>query len=344
MSVNDFVLGIDGGGTTTVAWLASREGHDGFETFGHAVDGPSNQRVVGFDTASRHVNQAIDQAFASAGMNRCEVQSACLAMAGCDRPVEREQWFDWAKGQAIASQKVVVTNDAESVIFAANPTGQGVALIAGTGSLALGRLNDGTTARAGGWGPLIGDEGSGYGIAIEGLRSAGRAADGRAAIARAAIGRAAIGRAASGRAASGLGEATELLPRFCEALGASDPTQIISRLYSADYDRPRIASLASIVFDAAADNDPIAVSIIDHAANELALAVAAVTNRLKLDSHRSVLAITGGVALNQPDYVKQITTHLKDNAIVFGKVSIEKFPVAGAVQMAIASANSCTDR
>jgi N-acetylglucosamine kinase-like BadF-type ATPase len=270
--------------------------------------------VVGFDQASKNVQTAIQQAFESAGMARCQVSSICLAMAGSDRPAERSQWHSWAVAQQIASQQVVVTNDAIPVIFAANPSGQGVALIAGTGSLALGRTTDGNTdgtiARSGGWGPLIGDEGSGYAIAIAGLRDAAKAADGR-------------------------GEATDLLPRFCQSLEADTPSQIISALYSDAYDRPRIASLASIVFDASADGDAVASAIIGQATRDLALMVRAVVTRLKMDPNESVLAITGGVALNQPTFVDQITTHLRDNSIFFNRKSLERYPVTGAIQMAV---------
>ncbi|QDT08607.1 N-acetylglucosamine kinase [Planctomycetes bacterium K23_9] len=320
MSVADHVLGVDGGGTTTIAWLASREGRDGFEVFGHGQSGPSNLRVAGFDVASRNVDQAIQQAFQSAGMQQCQVQSLCLAMAGSDRQAERKQWRSWAESHQLASEKLVVTNDAVPVIFAANPKGQGIALIAGTGSLALGRIaggniarDDGNTARAGGWGPLIGDEGSGYAIALGALRAAAKAADGR-------------------------GEKTELLPRFCQALEVNDPSQIISAIYSDTYDRSKIASLASIVFDAA--DDQVAANIIHQAALELALMAHAATDQLGLDTQASVLAITGGVALNQPAFVEQIVAHLRDRSVVFAKTSLEKFPVAGAVQMAISALQS----
>ena len=310
MSGEEFVLGIDGGGTSTVAWLASRESRDGFETFGDGRAGPSNLRVVGFDQASRNVETAVLQAFESAGMVKCPVSAICLAMAGSDRTAERNQWHSWVQARAFASRQVVVTNDAVPVIFAADPRGEGVALIAGTGSLALGRVDDGTTARAGGWGPLIGDEGSGYAIAISGLCAATKAADGR-------------------------GESTELLARFCQSLDAEEPSQIISAIYSTSFDRPRIASLASIVFDASAQGDVVACDIIDRAARDLALMVRAVIGRLEIDPNTSVLAITGGVALNQPGFADQILRHLRDDSIIFAKTSLEPYPVAGAVQMAV---------
>ncbi len=86
---------------------------------------------------------------------------------------------EWAARTQLAAT-VDVIEDAALLLAAGTPDGWGVAVVAGTGSMAFARAADGRTARAGGWGPLLGDEGSGYAIALAGLRAAARAADGRA--------------------------------------------------------------------------------------------------------------------------------------------------------------------
>ena len=95
-----------------------------------------------------------------------------------DSSTDEIQVAQWVKDQALATRFVVV-NDSELVLAAGTPAGWGVALISGTGSVCLGRNADGKSARVGGWGPLLGDEGSGYHIASLALRRATQAADDR---------------------------------------------------------------------------------------------------------------------------------------------------------------------
>ena len=85
---------------------------------------------------------------------------------------------EWAE-QAGWARSVLMVNDGDLVIAAGTPEGWGIGVIAGTGSIAVGRTKDGRTARAGGWGHLIGDEGSAYRIVLDALRLVARRADGR---------------------------------------------------------------------------------------------------------------------------------------------------------------------
>src|SRR5207302_776208 len=96
--------------------------------------------------------------------------------------------------------------DAALLLAAGTPEGWGVAVVAGTGSMAFARAADGRTARAGGWGPLLGDEGSGYAIALAGLRAAARSADGRA-------------------------QVTPLTDRLLAAYGLTRPQELIGAVY-----------------------------------------------------------------------------------------------------------------
>jgi N-acetylglucosamine kinase-like BadF-type ATPase len=137
------------------------------------------------------------------------------------------------------------------VLAAGTPHGWGVAVIAGTGSLAFGRDLAGRTARAGGWGFLFGDEGSAYAIAVDGLRAAAQAADGR-------------------------GPATQLLPAFERRWNLPDAPALIPAVYAIAGDRAAVAALAAVVAAAAAAGDGVAQRILDEAAGRLADMVAAV--------------------------------------------------------------------
>ena len=149
------LLGIDGGGTTTKAWLAE----PGCRVLGQGTAGPSNAKSVGLEAARWALNTAIHRAFHAAGLTPHSVNSICLGLAGLDRPDDRKILGEWAE-EACWAHKILLVNDGDLVIAAGTPEGWGIGVIAGTGSIAVGRTKDGRTARAGGWGHLIGDEGS----------------------------------------------------------------------------------------------------------------------------------------------------------------------------------------
>ncbi len=141
-------LGIDGGGTSTVAWLADDAGN----VLGRGRSGPSNAKTVGAPAARAALAEAIGLAFADAGLRPATVGAACLGLAGFDRPDDRRLLEAW-NAELGWARRLVLVNDGALVIAAGTPEGWGLGVIAGTGSIAVGRASDGTTARAGGWGP-----------------------------------------------------------------------------------------------------------------------------------------------------------------------------------------------
>jgi len=308
MSISPFVLGIDGGGTKTVAWLAPRtEG----EILGRGHAGPGNPRAAGFDLALANIDAAIAAAFADANLPRTEAAAACFGLAGAGWATEQQQIAAWASSRGIA-RRVQVTGDAEPILAAASPDNVGVVLICGTGSLAWGRNAAGETARCGGWGYLLGDEGSGYAIALAGLRAAVRAADGR-------------------------GPRTDLLPAFLRQLNAGSPDELVARVYGSEMTRERLAGLASVVFDYRS-TDAAAGQIIAAAARDLAELVATVVRQLELPPTAYTLALAGGVLLHQLNYQEQVFCELVlrfDNVWTRPDRWIDvKEPVRGAVALA----------
>src|SRR5689334_20702064 len=222
-TVDELILGVDGGGTKTVAWLSRQVA--AAAALGQGSAGPSNARAVGFPDAQRNIEAAIDAAFQTAGLQRNKVAAACLSLAGMGRASDRESMRAWALEKNIAS-RVEITTDAESVLAAASPRRVGIALICGTGSFVWGRDETGRNERAGGWGYLLGDEGSAYGTAVAGLQAAAQAIDGR-------------------------GPKTLLVERFQDRLQAPVPFDLIERIYNPSMTRDKIAALAEVVFDAA---------------------------------------------------------------------------------------------
>jgi N-acetylglucosamine kinase-like BadF-type ATPase len=305
---NSLIIGVDGGGTKTVAWLAPLDDPTNTIVLGRGQAGPGNPRAASFDVAQGNIAGAVRHAFDEASLPRTTAAAACFGLAGAGRAQEQERIANWATESGIAA-RVQVIGDAEPILAAASPDNVGVALIAGTGSFAWGRNAAGKTARSGGWGYLIGDEGSGYAIALAGLQAATQAADNRAA-------------------------ATQLLAAFMEKLGANSPPELVGKVYAADMTRDRLAELASIVFELRS-TDERAARMVEGAAQELATMAAAVANELHLPGGSYVLAASGGVLLNQPDYLDLVVNALATRSTVCPKRSLlVPHPVAGAVVLA----------
>jgi N-acetylglucosamine kinase-like BadF-type ATPase len=155
------------------------------------------------------------------------------------------------------AHKVVVDNDAMIALMGALGDRPGLILIAGTGSIALGRNERGQRVRVGGWGYLLGDEGSGFFIARAALSAVMRAYDGRE-------------------------RETALTEKLVEALGLTDPQEIIPRVYGQQMSHTEMAELAPAVFQAAREADPVATGIVRSAGRELGLMAAAAISKLEL--------------------------------------------------------------
>ena len=256
-------LGIDGGGSKTLAVLVDALGREQ----GRGAAGSSNQEVVGLEQAVTAIHHAAERA-AQASQATLPVTCAWLGLAGVDHDGDRERL---APHVSLLAGTVRITNDAE-LALSALPQQVGVALIAGTGSIALGRDARGRVARVGGWGHIFGDEGSGYGIGRAGLQAAARAADGR-------------------------GPATALLERILAAWKLDAPELLLARVYQA-FDKTAIAALAPLVLALAAEGDALAQSIEADAARELALAVTTVARALDFPPGPLPLAAAGGVLVH----------------------------------------------
>lgn len=303
------VLGVDGGGTKTVAWLARTAGGE-LQVVARGEAGSSNPQAAGWPTALDNVQCAIERALLTVGGDRPRVRSACLALAGAGRDSDRQRVEDWARRSGFA-EHVLVTHDALPVLAAGTPDGIGVALISGTGSLAFGRNAAGQTARAGGWGYLIGDEGSGYAIARQTLQAAARAWDGR-------------------------GPQTMLTQRLLQELGLAQPGELVHAVYGRQQDRHWLAGLARVAAAAAEAGDAVAGQILDEAATDLAAMCLAVARQLGFTAAPAPLhlALAGGLLIHAPTIRERLTHELRKQGCVQLEIHLVPDPVAGAVRLA----------
>lgn len=272
------VLGLDGGGTKTVcvavptasvpAGGASPDVVARIAPVGRVVVGSTNWNSVGLHAARANLEQAIERTLAEAKRTTENIDTVCLGMSGVDRPEDHAQLNEWLR-EMLPGIPAVVHNDA--VVALASGTGgdlYGVVLISGTGMIAMGFNRAGERRRAGGWGALLGDGGSGYAIGSDVLRAVTSAADGRA-------------------------PATSLTDATLEHLGLAHAQALVRWAYD-DISWHRIARLAPLALSEASAGDPQAIAIVRHASVDLALAAESVARRLGIQSVSFPLVLAGG--------------------------------------------------
>ncbi len=302
--MNNFVIGIDGGGSRARARLANARG----ETLGAGDAGACNPQAVGFENAQREIRAAIQRAFDAAKVAKQLVAAACLGIGGVERADERALMREWARAEI--APRVEILNDAEIVLAAGTPENWGIALIAGTGSIAWGKTRAGKFARAGGWGYLIGDEGSAFDLSREALRAVTRATDGR-------------------------GEPTRLAEKILQFWKLQTPPELIPRVYRSGMKPADLAQIAPLVMDAADEGDPVARELIARAGQELAAAIIAVARALNIAEKEIPLALAGGLLLNAGSLRAQLLAALNASAFIFAPVEWVNEPVKGAVKIAL---------
>ena len=301
--MSELLLGLDGGGSKTLALLADAAGR----VVGRGSAGASNYQNIGAAAAWTALDTAIAAAFADAGLPPGAVEAVGLGLAGVDRPEDRALFEGWA-AKRFGGAPVVIANDAELVLAAGTPDGWGIALISGTGSIVFGRSPHGEMARAGGWGHIMGDEGSGYAIGVEALRAVMRAYDGR-------------------------GPATALTEAVLAHWSLETPTDLVGRVYRESDGTAEIATLAALVDAAAGDGDAVAADILGAAGRELALTVRAVVRRLALPMP-APCALAGGAIVKGRAVRAAFLAAVDAQGLHLDPITPVTEPAQGAVRLA----------
>lgn len=255
---------MDGGQSSTTALV----GDQGGRVLGSGRGGPCNH-VGGPAGREKFVNAirgSVEAACREAGLEpeSLSFEAACLGFSG--GPADKRAIL----GEMLRAATLVVTHDALIALSGATGGAPGIITIAGTGSIAFGRNGAGQTARAGGWGYVFGDEGSGFDLTRQALRAALRSEE-------------------------GWGPPTSLRDKLLQATGASNANDLLHRFYTTDFPRPRIASFSRLVEEAALAGDVVALEILEGAARQLAAIAGAVRRQLFSAGELVRMAYIGGV-------------------------------------------------
>lgn len=294
-----YVVGIDAGGSKTVGLMADEDGGVRAEARG----GGANLQVQGELGVEKVLYEVLERLDPPG-----PIAAVCLGMAGVDRPGERDVIHGVLRRLGrYRTARIRIENDAFIALVAGAPERVGIVVVAGTGSVAYGVDGEGRTARSGGWGYLLGDEGSAYWLGHAALRRAIRAADGR-------------------------DDATSLADRLARRLDLEVPAGLVWWFYDQEHFRFRVAELAPLVEEAAAEGDRAAGELLDHAAEHLARAARAVARQLAFPG-AFPLVLSGGAFRACPSLGQRLRAVLE---LPQARIALlEAEPARGAVTLAL---------
>ncbi len=255
-------MGVDGGGTGSRVLITDQSGSPCASAEGEAaLLGPMEPEVVVGQATDLILEALTDIPGASSPA------AVWLGLAGAGEPSLRVR-AEVALRDAFPHSRVGVGTDMEAALQDAVGEAGGILLLAGTGSAAIGRNASGRTARAGGRGSLIGDEGSAYWLGEHALRAVLRAEDGR-------------------------GPPTRLSPQLLALTGVGEPAGLVA--WAAGSGKAEIASLAPLVSTLSAQGDGVAYQLIARAVDELIIHVEALFRELGPWPEPPLVTISGGV-------------------------------------------------
>ena len=299
------VLGIDAGGSKTVALLARLDG----QVVAEGRAGGANLRTHGELLVEKTLHEVIDQVLDGRADRPVAV---CLGIAGVDRDDDAATIRGVMRRLGFREHTVIV-NDALIALVAGAREPVGLVIVAGTGSIAYGVNADAQAARSGGWGPVLADEGSGYWIGRSALVAVMRHADGR-------------------------GPRTALTPMVLDRLNVSRPDELVNEIYEGAERRQLVATLGPLVAQAQAAGDAVAAEILKDAAAELVLAAASVISRLDMRGDVFPTFLSGGMFRSLPWLVAEVTARLGEVAPRTTVSLLAAEPATGAVALARAEA------
>ena len=296
----DYIIGIDGGGTKTVGLLTTTEG----EEISKIKNGPSNYHVVGVETTYQVLNDIIKALTSQIDCTHDNLV-ICIGMAGLGREDDKKIINEICDKIEITTQRIL-THDAHIALVGGIGKPEGIIVISGTGSIVYGIDSHENEIRAGGWGYLIGDEGSGYDIAIKGLQAVAKATDYRQ-------------------------PSTILTELYLTQLNLEDPKQLIRWVHAAE--RNEIAQLSGTVFEGMENGDRTAIGIIETATDELVCAVESVIRQTTFRDTINIV-LNGGNLIHQRVFSDNLENKLHEKldniSVMFPKYD----PVNGAILLA----------
>ena len=273
-------MGIDGGGTRLRIAVTDAD----LRSLASIESSSANPSVIGHDKARAHIRHEVAHALRQARLQPRDIAAAAIGIAGASN-LHSEAWLLETVTPALPGALIVPSSDLEIALVGSLGQRQGILLLAGTGSAVYGAAPGGQRLQIGGWGYLLGDEGSGYWMGSQLLRHV------------------------IARHDQGASSEDDALIRACmDGLGLTDPRELIAWLYrSKEAPATRVAGLAELVLNAAADCRWATVCV-ESAAEQLTRQVDLMRSRL--DYENAPIAFAGGLLDNDNALSRRVTQRL----------------------------------
>lgn len=301
----DFYLGVDAGGTKTLAVVVDREG----KVRGVGMGGPGNFQGPGVEKARQAVKESIDMALKQAGLQASSITSSYFGMAGADRP----QDFEIVRNlllPVVPSARWSFENDAVIGLFAGESKGVGVGVVCGTGTNVVAVNREGKRTQVGGMGTLFGDRAGGSYIAVQAIARAMRGHEGR-------------------------GEPTRLYDELCKLYGLDSLIDLVDYQYAKR--SMKLGTVTPLVFQLAAQGDTVARQILIDVGEELGIAANAAIDQL-FSPLETVSVVGIGSVFQKGDYPLMFDTFVQTMKEKHPQLSVAVLnvePVFGAVYGAV---------
>ncbi len=297
-----FFLGFDGGSAKTECALADASGR----VMARATAGPSNPLRTGYTRAWFALSESADSVMARHKLRASDIRGVCAGLGDAGRTGTARRVTAFFE-RSYPNARVQVTSDLETAFEAAFGRGEGIVLVAGTGSAAFGRDNHGRTARAGGRGPWFSDEGSAFNIGREAVRAVAMAEESR-------------------------GPATALSARLFPALQTRNWNSLTEQIAKNPDDVfPRIFPLVAELADG---EDVVSRAILSAGASDLVELARSVANELGWQDRNFPIAKMGGIQGRSHFFDAAIEAELKRRLPLSQTVSVKTTPAEAAAGMA----------
>lgn len=304
-----YVLGIDGGGTKTTGVIANSRG----EKLAEDTVGSTNPNSIGI----KALKDAFDTLFMSLKQQNPDAYSQIVhvfaGIAGGAHPQNKRDIKQLISSLVAEEVDVTVDNDAITALYSGTLGTPGIVQIAGTGSITYGLNDQGERDRVGGWGYLLGEEGSGYALGSDALRTSFSAYD-------------------------GTGDQTELQTLICSFFQVNSVPDIVHQIYHATNIKEQIASLSRLVVEAADNEDAVAMRIVQRNGRAIGESINCLSRKLFNGRERDKgipVVLTGGVFnrldLFKPFIKEKIQNTMKTPDLIRPEIE----PVGGAVIAAL---------
>jgi len=303
-----YMLLVEGGKTKTLSVVINDRG----KLLSYSISGSSGWTTVGFDTAFSNLTLSMTSAINRSGLSPREIDIVILGLPDLDTEITRVYFKEKLREWGGFRVEPLIIPDFIVAYYAVTLGDPGIAVIAGTGSIAYGRNSKGVSARAGGWGWFGNDEGSAIWIAMKAIEASSRFFDGR-------------------------GPYTIIAHKVLNFFKVKEPLQLIDVIYSLiTKDVGEIGKLAILVDEAAEEGDHVAEEILLNGGKELALMARAVYEKIRVDSEEFIIGGVGSVfssRILRESFMNNVRSYIPNARVI--EPLVKYMPIKGLVALLV---------